>query len=95
MIVNYYSINSAYNNANANSLAVNNAVKNASAPYDVTIADAYALFAKASQNAPGNDTCAAGLLTLPPVGTRRAASTRATPARQCIATAAERVITKS
>ena len=95
VIVNYYSVNSASNDANANSLAVNAAVKNAASPYSVTIADAYALFAKASKNAPGNNTCTAGLETLltgadTPCGIHPSYAGQAV-----IATAAERVITKS
>lgn len=93
VIVNYYSINSASDDANANSLAVNAAVKNASAPYNVTIADAYALWAKASKNAAGQNTCTAGLETLLTGGGCGIHPSYAGQA--VIATAAERVISKS
>ena len=95
VIVNYYSINSASNDANANSLAVNAAVKNAAAPFDVTIADAYALWAKASKNAPGNDTCAAGLETILTGGDTPCGIHPSYAGQAVIATAAERVISKS
>ena len=95
VIVNYYSINSASGDANANSLAVNAAVKNAGAPYNVTIADAYALYAKASKNDPAgnNNTCTAGLLTL--LTTTGCGIHPSYAGQAVIATAAERVIAKS
>ncbi|HZZ95745.1 MAG TPA: SGNH/GDSL hydrolase family protein [Jatrophihabitantaceae bacterium] len=95
VIMNYYSINSASNDATANSLAVNATIANAAKPYNVTIADAFNLFLRASRNAPHKDTCAAGLLTIlqgadTPCGIHPSYAGQAV-----LATAAERVISKS
>ena len=75
VLVNYYSVNSADSGANFNSTALNGAEALVAQNFkNVRIADAYARFASASRNAPGNNTCAAGLETLltdnvPPNGT--------------------------
>jgi lysophospholipase L1-like esterase len=97
VIVNYYSVNSASDDANTNSLAVNATIAHAAQPYNVTIADAYTLWARASKNAAGNDTCAAGLETILGDGVSgNGCGIHPSYAGQAvIATAAERVISKS
>ena len=65
VLVNYYSINSASTDANDNSSLLNAAEGAIAKNFkNVTIADSYSRFASASRNAPGNDTCAAGLETI-------------------------------
>lgn len=99
VLVNYYSINSASKAANINSTLLNGAEAAVAQKYkNVTIADAYARFASASRNAPGRNTCAAGLETLltdnvAPNGTCGIHPSLAGHA--LIASAVERVITKA
>jgi lysophospholipase L1-like esterase len=95
VLVNYYSINSASNDANAQSQALDGTLKAASSKFDVKVADAYSLWTKASKNAPGNDTCAAGLLTIIPSATPVPCGIHPSLAGQALlATAAERVVKK-
>jgi lysophospholipase L1-like esterase len=101
VVVNYYSVQSASNDANAQSLAINSALQGATSQYDVTIADAYTQFTKASKNAPGTanggDTCVAGLLTFQTESTQNEnCGVHPSLAGQAlIATAVERVVSKS
>jgi len=99
VLVNYYSVNSASQDANTNSQLLNGAEGQVASRFkNVTIADSYARFASGSRNAPGNNTCAAGLETLltdnvPPNGTCGIHPSLAGHA--LIASAVERVVKKA
>ncbi len=99
VLVNYYSVNNASSDANDNSNLLNLAEASVARKFsNVTIADSYARFASASRNAPGNNTCAAGLETLltdnvPPNGTCGIHPSLAGHA--LIASSVERVIKKA
>ena len=97
ILVNYYSVQSASNDANAQSLAVNAALNQAITGENVTVADAYNQYAKASKNAPGNDTCTAGLLTFQTVSTQNenCGVHPSLGGSALIASAVERVVSKS
>ncbi|WP_375489955.1 SGNH/GDSL hydrolase family protein [uncultured Jatrophihabitans sp.] len=62
VIVNYYSTNYADPTQRASSQALNSTMDDAAAPYRVRIADGFATFQRAAEQA-GGDSCAAGLLT--------------------------------
>jgi lysophospholipase L1-like esterase len=65
VLVNYYSVNNASQDANDNSNLLNLAEAAIAKNFkNVTIADSYSRFASASRNAAGNNTCAAGLETI-------------------------------
>lgn len=99
VLVNYYSVNSASTAANDNSNLLNLAEAAVARNYkNVTIADAYSRFASASRNAPGKNTCVAGLETFlksatPPNGNCGIHPSLAGHA--LIATAVERVVKKA
>jgi lysophospholipase L1-like esterase len=99
VLVNYYSVNSASEQQNELSHSLNLAEAQVASNYsNVTVADAYKQFAKGSKNAPGNDTCAAGLetiLTDESSGNENCGIHPSLAGQALIATATERVIGKS
>jgi lysophospholipase L1-like esterase len=94
VIVSYYSLNYADKNQTALSIALNQSIADAAKPYNVRIANGFRLFKRGAAQA-GGDTCAAGLLTIlqgqsTPCGVHPSFGGQA-----LLASAVERVVTKS
>jgi lysophospholipase L1-like esterase len=94
VIVNYYSLDYRDPTQDALSTALNTALDDAAAPFDVAIADGFGAFEAAAAQA-GGSTCTAGLLTMLSTGTCGTHVHPSVAGQQVLAGAVERVVRKA